>query len=59
MSHELDSIGWTLHYICRGPGFEPWSSHLFTLRVEFQATRLLDKKKKKTNDKVMYLSLWI
>jgi hypothetical protein len=34
-----------LHYICKGPGFELWSSHLSTLRVEFLATRLLDKKK--------------
>jgi hypothetical protein len=34
------------HIICRGPGFEPQSSHLSTLRLEFQATRVLDKKKK-------------
>jgi hypothetical protein len=35
-----------LHYICRGPGFELWSSHLSTLKVEFLTTRLLDQKKK-------------
>jgi hypothetical protein len=34
------------HFICRGPGFEPRPSHLTTLKVEFLATRLHDKKKK-------------
>jgi hypothetical protein len=38
-----------LHYINRGSGFEPRSSHLSTLRVEFLATKLLDQKKKHTN----------
>jgi hypothetical protein len=46
---ELSSVGWTMYYICRGPGFEPGSSHLSTLRVEFRATRLLNKKKKSKN----------
>jgi hypothetical protein len=45
LSRELISIGRTLHYISRGPGCEPWSSHLSTLRVQFLATKLLDKKK--------------
>jgi hypothetical protein len=35
-----------LYNICRGPGFKVRLSHLFTLRVEFLATRLLDKKKR-------------
>jgi hypothetical protein len=34
-----------LYYICMGSRFESRSSHLFTLKVEFLATRLLDKKK--------------
>jgi hypothetical protein len=34
----------TLHYICKGPEFEPWSFHLSTLRIKFLTTRLLDKK---------------
>jgi hypothetical protein len=38
-----------LHYICRKSGFELRSSHLFTLRVEFLAIKLLDKKKLNTN----------
>jgi hypothetical protein len=44
LSRELNSIGWTLRYICRGSGFERRSSHLSTLRVKFQATMLHDKK---------------
>jgi hypothetical protein len=31
MSRELDSVGRTNHYICRGPEFEFWSSHLSIL----------------------------
>jgi hypothetical protein len=34
-----------LHYICRGPEFEPRSSHLSILRVEYLAIRLLNQKK--------------
>jgi hypothetical protein len=45
MSCELSSICRTLHYICRGPRFELWSFHLFTLRVKFLTTRLFNKKK--------------
>jgi hypothetical protein len=29
-----------------GSEFEPWSFHLFTLRMNFLATRLLNKKKR-------------
>jgi hypothetical protein len=46
MFREFSSIGRTIHYICRGPRFEPRSSYLSILRVEFLATRLLDQKKK-------------
>jgi hypothetical protein len=46
-SRELSSVGWTLYYICRRPGFEPRSSHLSTIRLEFIVIRLLDQKRKK------------
>jgi hypothetical protein len=48
VSRELGSVGWTMHYICRRLGFEPWSSHLSTLWVEFQATKLHDKRENKS-----------
>jgi hypothetical protein len=51
MSRKLNSISRTLHYICRGPWFEPLSSHLSTLRVKFLATRLFDKKKNGSDNK--------
>jgi hypothetical protein len=35
----------TLHYIYKGLKYELQSFHLFTLKVEFLATKLLDKKK--------------
>jgi hypothetical protein len=42
---SLPQLVGQLHYIYRGLGFEPRSSHLSTLCVEFQAIRLHDKKK--------------
>jgi hypothetical protein len=45
MSCEVSSVCRTLHYICRGPRFEPRSSHLSILRLKFLAIRLHDKKK--------------
>jgi hypothetical protein len=45
MSRELNLVGWTLHYICRGRGSNPdRSSHLSTLKIEFLTTKVLDKK---------------
>jgi hypothetical protein len=41
----VNSVGRTLHYISRGSGFKPRSSYLFTLMVEFLATKLVNKKK--------------
>jgi hypothetical protein len=45
---SLTQLVGTLYYICKGPKFELRSSHLSTLRVEFLAIRLLDKKKEET-----------
>jgi hypothetical protein len=42
MSHELNSMGGYLHYYAE---FELRTSHLFTLRVKFQAIKQLNKKK--------------
>jgi hypothetical protein len=47
ISRELSSVGRTMHYyICIELGFEPQSSHLSTLKVEFLATELLYQNKK-------------
>jgi hypothetical protein len=43
--HELSSIGWDNSILYAGVEFDPWTLHLFTLWVDFQATRLSDKKK--------------
>jgi hypothetical protein len=43
---ELNSIGSTFHYICRGLEFELQPSYLSILRVKVLVTRLLDQKKR-------------
>ncbi|GAU50588.1 hypothetical protein TSUD_283190 [Trifolium subterraneum] len=42
--HELSSIGRDIILHMQGPGFEPRAPHLFTLKGEILATRLLDQK---------------
>jgi hypothetical protein len=41
---ELSSVGRDIAIYMQGSGFKPQTLHLFTLRVEFLATRLLDQK---------------
>jgi len=43
---SIAQLAGTMHYYMHGPGFEPWTPHLFTLKVNL-ATRLPDKKKRK------------
>jgi glucuronate isomerase len=43
-SHELDSVGRDIAYIMKEPEFEPRTLHLFTFKVEFLATTLLNQK---------------
>jgi hypothetical protein len=45
MSRELSSLGWDIVLYMQKLKFEPQSSYLSTLRVEFLATRLIDQKK--------------
>jgi hypothetical protein len=45
LTREHNSVDRTLYYICRRPKFEFRSFHLSTLKVEFLATKLFNKKK--------------
>jgi hypothetical protein len=47
---EHSSVGRDMHYDMQGSGFEPRTSHLFTLKKVNLATWLLDKNKKKLVD---------
>jgi hypothetical protein len=47
---ELSSVGRNIALYMQEQGFEPRTLHLFTIKVEFLVTRLIDKKRKRRGD---------
>lgn len=56
MPREINSIGRDVVLYMQGPAFEPRTPHLFPLKGQFLATRLLDRKINKGLKNTLVLS---